>query len=240
MPRSLSNLVLGSSTVKVFTSNVQAISGFVLSLRSSNGNIRGVVANAGLTAGSTDVVGESGAVIGLGVQNSTTVPTANPTSGVVVYSEAGVLKVRQVDGTVVTVANVPDTGAWTTWAPTYTGITIGNATVSARYKQIGKTVHVSFFMTVGSTTTFSTSYLAVSLPVASFVTTTNFPLGSGFAFDASAGTNSRMVLGAYLLSQAAYFVYGDAAIAARTLSNLVPWTWASGDQLGFTATYEAA
>lgn len=45
----------------------------------------------------------------LGVKNAATVPTTNPTNGAVVYSEGGVLKVRQTNGTVVTVANAPVT-----------------------------------------------------------------------------------------------------------------------------------
>lgn len=40
-----------------------------------------------------------------GMKNSGTVPTTNPTGGAIVYAQAGVLKVRQSDGTVVTVQN---------------------------------------------------------------------------------------------------------------------------------------
>jgi hypothetical protein len=42
----------------------------------------------------------------LGMKNAATVPTTNPTGGVVVYPEGGVLKVRQPDGTVVFVRNI--------------------------------------------------------------------------------------------------------------------------------------
>ncbi|MGW4158692.1 hypothetical protein [Streptomyces sp. NPDC004788] len=44
-----------------------------------------------------------GGVRVLGLQNASTVPTTNPANGVVAYAEGGVMKVRQSDGTIVTV-----------------------------------------------------------------------------------------------------------------------------------------
>ncbi|WP_432006299.1 hypothetical protein [Streptomyces parvus] len=49
----------------------------------------------------------AGAKFALAFKNASIVPTANPVNGVVAYSEAGVLKVRQANGTIVTVANAP-------------------------------------------------------------------------------------------------------------------------------------
>jgi len=43
----------------------------------------------------------------LGIKDASVLPTSNPTNGVIAYSEAGKLKVRQTDGTIVTVANAP-------------------------------------------------------------------------------------------------------------------------------------
>lgn len=78
----------------------------------ANGNIvgQGVVYAAGgvqLGSTSTDFGGGAGAV--LGIDNATTVPTTNPASGAILYVEGGKLKVRQDDGTVITVANAPVT-----------------------------------------------------------------------------------------------------------------------------------
>jgi hypothetical protein len=56
-------------------------------------------------ASSTNWGGGSGAMLGL--NDATTLPSSNPTAGLVAYSEGGVLKVRQSDGTIVTVANNP-------------------------------------------------------------------------------------------------------------------------------------
>lgn len=60
---------------------------------------------AGMQLGSTnfDLGGGYGGVIGM--DNAATVPTTNPTGGIIVYAEGGVLKVRQADGTIVTASN---------------------------------------------------------------------------------------------------------------------------------------
>ncbi|MDO0926790.1 hypothetical protein QQY24_15695 [Streptomyces sp. TG1A-8] len=55
----------------------------------------------GLQIGGTSADFGGGAGAMLGIDDATTVPTTNPTAGVVVYSQGGVLKVRQADGTVV-------------------------------------------------------------------------------------------------------------------------------------------
>ncbi|MEU5446878.1 collagen-like protein [Streptomyces californicus] len=49
-----------------------------------------------------------GGVRVLGMQNASTVPTANPPNGVVAYAQGGVMKVRQSDGQVITVGSQPD------------------------------------------------------------------------------------------------------------------------------------
>lgn len=74
----------------------------------SNGNFvaQGVAYYVGgLQLGSTSADFGSGAGAILGIDDAATVPTSNPTNGVVVYSEAGVLKVRQANGTVVAVGS---------------------------------------------------------------------------------------------------------------------------------------
>ncbi|MCD2462464.1 hypothetical protein MBT42_02710 [Streptomyces sp. MBT42] len=64
-------------------------------------------AKSGMQLGSTnyDMGGGAGGIIGM--DNAATVPTTNPTAGAILYVEGGVLKVRQSDGTIVTVANAP-------------------------------------------------------------------------------------------------------------------------------------
>jgi hypothetical protein len=92
----------------------------MLLLKDSGGNARFEVGATGSTVhravafftgamqgGSTssDLGGSSGFVFSM--KDASTAPTTNPTGGVIAYSQGGVLKVRQADGTVVTVANNP-------------------------------------------------------------------------------------------------------------------------------------
>jgi hypothetical protein len=74
-----------------------------------NGNLvaqGAMYAASGIQLGSTstDFGGGAGGVIGM--DDATTVPSTNPTAGVVLYSEGGVLKYRKPDGSVVTIGAI--------------------------------------------------------------------------------------------------------------------------------------
>ena len=56
-------------------------------------------------------------------------------------------------------------GEWQSWTPTYTGFTISNGTVVARYTVIGNTVSFYWQYTVGSSDSY-TGALQISMPVA--------------------------------------------------------------------------
>lgn len=61
-------------------------------------------------------------------------------------------------------------GSWSTWSPTYTGLTAGNGTVEALYKQDisktgSKTIHFKWRLVAGSTTALSGTQLSFTLPV---------------------------------------------------------------------------
>ncbi|WJN63354.1 minor tail protein [Streptomyces phage phiScoe55] len=110
-----------------------------------NGNLVGesvIYAKSGVQFGatSTDFGGGAGGI--LGIKDATTVPSTNPTGGVVVYSEAGALKFRKPDGTVVTVGDptgtvksinskVPNASGAVTLTPTDIGaVDPSNATLN--------------------------------------------------------------------------------------------------------------
>lgn len=135
--------------------------------------------------------------------------------------------------TVITAADMNGIqSAWSTWSPTYTGITIGNATVVARYQQYGKTIFGDFLMTVGSTTTFSATTLAVSLPV----TPHDAGAALGVAMFLDASPVARTIGIAFESSGAASFLTS----AGSLVTNTVPQTWAVSDSLRFEFKYEAA
>jgi hypothetical protein len=85
-------------------------SGSIIARIGGNGNLvaeGALYAKGGLQVGSTSTNFGGGAGAMLGLNNASTIPTSNPSAGVVTYSEGGVLKVRQSDGTIVAVQNAP-------------------------------------------------------------------------------------------------------------------------------------
>jgi hypothetical protein len=135
--------------------------------------------------------------------------------------------------------------AWTSWTPTWTNLTIGNAVVVARYQQVGKTVRGRIEVTLGSTSSVSASVVSVSMPVTA--------QGSGaFAYELF-GTC------AYFVSSVAfpgYLQWKDLNSAYLLVANVtntypqttgvlstVPAAWGSpptGQTIAVTFSYEAA
>lgn len=64
-------------------------------------------AKSGMQLGSTSYNMGGGAGGLIGMADAVTAPTSNPTNGVIIYAQAGKLKVRQADGAVVTVGDIP-------------------------------------------------------------------------------------------------------------------------------------
>jgi len=104
-------------TGTVTSPTVQATTTAGVQLRSSVGNIRAILNNTGLFVGNAVVGNAAGALPVLGIQDTTAEPNANPSGGVYVYSFGGVLKVRQSNGTIITIANDTTGGGGAPAAP---------------------------------------------------------------------------------------------------------------------------
>lgn len=118
--------------------------------------------------------------------------------------------------------------AWTSYTPSWTNLTIGNATQSCKYIQAGKIVHAQIYMTWGSTTSAS-GFFYPSLPVtAANSIQVN---AAGFLFDNSGAVWNACVFvaGNYILTP-----------SSGRVSATVPWTWATSDIVSINVTYEAA
>jgi hypothetical protein len=130
-------------------------------------------------------------------------------------------------------------GAWISYTPTWTNLTVGNSTQTFNYSQIGKTIHVNGVLTYGSTATVSGSII-LSLPVTA--TTNNFfPYGVVYAVDSGTASYPLFMQQAST-TQVALFVInaaGTYAVLADT-SGTVPFTWAVNDRIHTSFTYEAA
>jgi hypothetical protein len=128
---------------------------------------------------------------------------------------------------------------WKTWAPTLSGgWANGNGIYAAKYVQIGKTVHLNIYFSVGSTTTKGTG-MTLSLPVTAASNTANT---AGIAWCTVAGT---VYVGSARLATATAMVVQqhDAAatyVRAAATTATIPATWATSDNFVINFTYQAA
>jgi hypothetical protein len=123
-----------------------------------------------------------------------------------------------------------------TWTTTGTAPSLGNGTLTGRYTQLGKTIHAVLELVAGSSTTFGTSGWSLSLPVTSAASELGV-LGMTELFDSSAGAVYAAVALRGISTTALFYT---CAVPGAQVTNLVPFTWATGDLLRFKITYEAA
>jgi hypothetical protein len=129
-------------------------------------------------------------------------------------------------------------GTYTSYTPAFTGLTVGNGTVSTSYAQIGKFVHFVGSLTFGSTTAMSTNP-QTSLPVDSSMTFTN-NMGVGMCNDSNAAFYPIAIFS--ISSTTAQFVCQDVATFVRTnfIGAAQPFVWATNDVLTWNMVYKAA
>lgn len=119
---------------------------------------------------------------------------------------------------------------WTAYTPTVTGITLGNGTVTGRYKRIGPTVHIKVMIVVGSTTII-TGLGSISLPVA------NAYLGAVQVIFLDA-LNTYFTGVGVLASSGMLIGWHGASGAIAAFTATTPLTWTPGDEIHISATYE--
>jgi len=134
-------------------------------------------------------------------------------------------------------------GAWTSWTPTYQNFAIGNATVTARYQQVGKLTNVFCKIVFGSTTSF-TAYPIVIFPAGLTSARGAYFTGTFNADDVSTSTSFTGTV--YIEGTADKFqgaptnASSTYAYAAFMTGNTIPMTWTTGDIMTFSFTFEAA
>lgn len=134
-------------------------------------------------------------------------------------------------------------GAWTSYTPTLTAVTtnptLGNSTISGRYKSLDSTTYIVVVsLAIGSTFSAGSGEYKFSLPsgvtagAVSQVISCHV-LDSGTARYAGIG----LIVGGLTVIHP--LVIADAT-GTRILSHNVPITWATGDAIELTGTFEAA
>lgn len=130
------------------------------------------------------------------------------------------------------------TGAWTTWSPTLTNLTLGSGTQVAKYRRLGNTVDWIWIFTYGSGSAVGAAP-QFTLPVAASGDYTTYPPWFGMLTDAS--TTARAPVLANLSSTTTVVVqYFSSLNSAANLSSTIPWIWATSDVLTLTGTYYTA
>lgn len=134
----------------------------------------------------------------------------------------------------------PTHGTWRSWTPTLTNMTQGNGTVVARYMRIGRMITYKFQFTLGNTSSMGTDPV-FSVPVVAAAQgeldmnvtriTDNSPFTRYFGWSVGA-TTSTIQLGL------ADNIVGTFSRVSITSTN--PMTWASGDFVFVSGTYEAS
>lgn len=133
--------------------------------------------------------------------------------------------------------------AWTTWAPTYANLTVGNGVTTARYARVGRWVAFELKFVMGSTSAMGTNP-TFTLPVtaASRYTLNMEHYGTISIFDTSvpaiyAGISFTSTTGIGLLG-----VYNASGTYTTItgFTSAIPMTWAVGDAFSVKGWYEAA
>lgn len=141
------------------------------------------------------------------------------------------------------VAGTGSTWAWQSYVPTFTNLSVGNGTLTAKYGQRGKDVSVRLSLVFGTTTAISGD-VTFSLPVTSvsYSGSPNLtPLGQVGLYDQSA---TRNFLGhiAWATTTTVKIVANAADVAyvyGFVLSAAAPYIWTTSDEINAQFTYEA-
>ncbi len=153
----------------------------------------------------------------------------------IAFNVANTYTQSQVDGFVTSLGGTST--AWTSFTPSWINITQGNGTVTASYKQIGKTVHLFVKLVWGSTTSASGS-MGLTLPVTAKNTGYVVPL---WINDSGSSTFTGV---AWIYATTQIFFYANKSDSTYTYvanaNATVPMTWTTNDELQFVITYEAA
>ena len=118
-------------------------------------------------------------------------------------------------------------GRWTQFTPSWSNLTVGNATQSFRYSEIGNVMHIEGTITLGSTSSVGTG---PRFTIPNSRTGTGVTLGSWLRLE-DLGTNNFHGL-IYTASSTIELYTTNVGGTYPTLANIsssVPFTWTSGD-----------
>lgn len=133
------------------------------------------------------------------------------------------------------------TGAWTSWTPTLTNMTLGNGTVTAKYRRLGKTFEYHFKFVLGSTSAMSTNptfSIPAGLTLSSDYAIVQDPLGDVSIRDS--GTANYRGAAHYGTSTTIALFWYNATPVLTGISSTSPMTWTTSDAIACHGIAEIA
>lgn len=160
-----------------------------------------------------------------GVCTSTSRPST-PFDGMMIY-ETDTDRLAIWNGTAWTYVTGTKFIEWTSFTPTWTNLTAGNATQSFAYSEHGNTMFIEGRMTLGSTSSVGTN---PSFAIPNSRTSTGFLLGGFLRLE---DTGTQNYFGQLLISTVSIELYnlnvGATYPTLATMNSTTPHTWASTD-----------
>jgi hypothetical protein len=130
-------------------------------------------------------------------------------------------------------------GNWTTYVPTWTNVTVGNGTVTARWTRVmGKTIKGYVRFVLGNTSAI-TGGVSVSLPATTHASMAATNVRVGYATYLDDSTGSRY-WGAPIIGTATTLVLCDNANPYAQITGAIPFAWATSDVLYVFFEFEEA
>jgi hypothetical protein len=118
---------------------------------------------------------------------------------------------------------------WAAYTTTTSGITVGNGTLTARYQQIGKTINLEIFFTLGSKSAVTGTpqfTLPATAKLSSYTLNGTISLGDFGAATYVGLAGNPTGSGIYI---AAFNTSGTYGVEAGSISATVPFTWTTND-----------
>lgn len=132
--------------------------------------------------------------------------------------------------------------AWQSWTPSFTNFTLGNGTVTAKYKQIGKLIHFYINVTLGSTSSMGAApKFTLPVTISSDYRSTGPRLTNALITDnGTADYGAVGLMGSDSKMEVAVLNASGTYITHTQVNSTTPMTWVSGDYFQVEGTYEAA
>ena len=137
-------------------------------------------------------------------------------------------------------------GTYTAYTPTFSGLTVGNGTLAARFCRVNNYVHDIGYFTFGSTSSIGAGGVFKTLPVNAggmFAAINGGVSIGGNFFDASANTyypGFSLSLTSATNSIIRCWLASGTYVQQANLEPSVPFTWTTGDRIIWNTMYEAA